>query len=384
MGRPPLPLGHAGEIRVYPVDAGFEARAYVRDFDGRRREITRTRQSKTAAKQAVQAAVKNRYIGQGGDITPDTKVDVVAELWFDSYKRMNPPPSPNTLRLYRDRIDNQIIPSLGGLRARELTIGMCDRHIQAVVEKNGPGTARTTRAVLSGICKFAAKHDAIDRNPVRDIGPVKQSQKKVNVSLSMEQAIELRTKYQADEQAVERDLVDLLDFMLATGLRIGEACAVEWDDLDLEKGVVRVGDAMVVREKGVGLYIRHEESLKLKERELQLPDWLVEVLRDRETRANTTYVFPSPKGQLRDPSNTSADIKDAFKKAGFGWATSHIFRKTVASLMDENGMSARAAADQLGHAKISMTQNNYFGRNKKPVGAKQIFELVKTTNAQTA
>jgi integrase len=53
---------------------------------------------------------------------------------------------------------------------------------------------------------------------------------------------------------------------------------------------------------------------------------------------------------LRDPSNTAADLKDAFRKAGFEWATSHVLRKTVASILDSNGLSAREIADQLGHA----------------------------------
>jgi integrase len=35
--------------------------------------------------------------------------------------------------------------------------------------------------------------------------------------------------------------------------------------------------------------------------------------------------------------------------------TSHYFHKTVATLMDEAGLSARSAADQLGHAKFSLT-----------------------------
>ncbi len=42
--------------------------------------------------------------------------------------------------------------------------------------------------------------------------------------------------------------------------------------------------------------------------------------------------------------------------------TSHVFRKTCATLLDEGALSARQIADQLGHAKVSMTQDNYFGR----------------------
>ena len=42
--------------------------------------------------------------------------------------------------------------------------------------------------------------------------------------------------------------------------------------------------------------------------------------------------------------------------------TSHVFRKTCATVLDGAGLSARQIADQLGHAKVSMTQDNYLGR----------------------
>ncbi len=42
--------------------------------------------------------------------------------------------------------------------------------------------------------------------------------------------------------------------------------------------------------------------------------------------------------------------------------TSHVFRKTAATILDEAGLSARLVADQLGHARPSMTQDIYFGR----------------------
>ncbi len=66
-------------------------------------------------------------------------------------------------------------------------------------------------------------------------------------------------------------------------------------------------------------------------------------------------MFPAPLGGWRDPSNTQADLRDAFTAAGFEWVTTHVFRKTVATLMDHAGLSSRAAADQLGHANTSVT-----------------------------
>ena len=58
----------------------------------------------------------------------------------------------------------------------------------------------------------------------------------------------------------------------------------------------------------------------------------------------------------------------------FDGVTSHYFRKTVATLMDEAGLSARSAADQLGHAKPSLTADIYMGRKKRATGAAEVLE----------
>ena len=67
-------------------------------------------------------------------------------------------------------------------------------------------------------------------------------------------------------------------------------------------------------------------------------------------------LFPDSVGGWRDPSNTSRDLRTARGTAGFAWVTSHVFRKTCATILDEAGMSARDIAYQLGHSRPSMTQ----------------------------
>jgi integrase len=44
--------------------------------------------------------------------------------------------------------------------------------------------------------------------------------------------------------------------------------------------------------------------------------------------------------------------------------STHSFRKTVAPRIDDEGLSARIGADQLGHAQVSMTQNVYMTRGR--------------------
>jgi integrase len=83
-----------------------------------------------------------------------------------------------------------------------------------------------------------------------------------------------------DDLAIRRDIPDFVAFMLATGLRISEAAAVVWGDVDLERRTVAVR-GNVVRMKGIGLVVQADESSKLIVRTLVLPDWAVEMLGQR-------------------------------------------------------------------------------------------------------
>ncbi|MBA8823824.1 integrase [Saccharopolyspora lacisalsi] len=70
-------------------------------------------------------------------------------------------------------------------------------------------------------------------------------------------------------------------------------------------------------------------------------------------------VFPNTLGDPRGKHNTGARRRDFRNRAGYPWVT---FRRPVATILDEAGLSARQIADQLGHSEVSMTQDVYMGR----------------------
>jgi integrase len=199
--------------------------------------------------------------------------------------------------------------------------------------------------------------------------------------LTIEQVRTIRTWLQSDKKAMDRDLPDLVAFMVATGLRIGEALAVRWDDLDLEAGTVEVRGT-VLRVKGKGLVLKPSPKSEAGQRILTLPGWCIALLQQRaanglEPIAENAPIFPAPlSGTLRDPSNTRRGLREAFAEMGLPGVTSHAFRKTVATLMDDAGLTARAAADQLGHSKTSMTQDRYMGRKVRATGAAAVLEVL--------
>ena len=87
------------------------------------------------------------------------------------------------------------------------------------------------------------------------------------------------------------------------------------------------------------------------------------ILRRRRLAAGSRGpVFPDSIGGWRDPSNTSRDLRNARGSDEFARVTSHVFRTSAATWMEPAGLSAPDAADQLGHARVSMTQDVDFGR----------------------
>ncbi|GAA3607302.1 hypothetical protein GCM10022223_24110 [Kineosporia mesophila] len=182
--------------------------------------------------------------------------------------------------------------------------------------------------------------------------------------MRLDEVRKIRAALLADDKAVGRDIPTLVDFMLGTGLRVGEAVTITESALDLKAATVEVRST-VVRVRGVGLVLQPKPKTHSGWRQLHLPAWLVAVLKAHEPVENDwSLIFPSQYGKIRDRSNTNADVREALDKLSFDWVTTHTFRKTTATLLDDGGLTVREIADQLGHKRISITQDTCFGRHQ--------------------
>jgi integrase len=174
--------------------------------------------------------------------------------------------------------------------------------------QTGKSAARRCKTVLNGIMGLAAIHEAIDHNPVRDTSAITVASQDAE-ALTLQQVREIRLGVRADEKAVDRDVPALVDFLLGTGLRIGEMLAVTWDALDLAAGTVEIRGT-VVRQKGVGLIIQPKPKTKKGWRKLHLPGWLV-ASSGLGNRWRTSGTSPSRRSggscaTSRTPTRTSA------------------------------------------------------------------------------
>jgi integrase len=408
VGRPPLPIGTFGKVTFIAQASGaVQARAKFRDFDGRVRLVSKVGPSRAAAERALKATLHERRAPSAdGQVNADTRVRDLADLWLASGERW----STGTARTYRSMVRTQIKPALGELRLREVTPGVVNRALRAVSERSGHGAAKSTRSALSGMFRLAVREGAVGSNPVRDSGArLASTSSRSPRALTVEETARLVELFRTSERAAALDLPDLVDWMLATGCRIGEALAARLEAnrdgrplLDLDAGTWEV-NATVVRVTGQGLAIQPRPKTEAGWRVIAVPRFAVDLVRRRTVAGG--LVFPAPvAGGLRDPNNVSGDLRqllDSFEcdecrgtgyrldgdgefvlgargqrlrcdRGPWSWVTSHTFRKTVATRLDEAGFTPRQVADQLGHANPSMTLDVYFGRQVVSAAAAEV------------
>ena len=137
-------------------------------------------------------------------------------------------------------------------------------------------------------------------------------------------------------------------------------------DFDADAGKLTVTEK-VVRVAGKGLERISETKSDAGRRTIPLPRFAIDALQARRGRpyvGEQTVIFPSTAASLRDPDNFGKQWRTARDELGVPEVTTHSFRKTVATLIDDEGLSARIGADHLGHSNVSMTQDRYMARGR--------------------
>lgn len=317
------------------------------------------------AERRLLADLRGRAQFMGDTISREMKMTALGQAWIgelDAAQQV----TPQTLDQYRAVLHDRIDPALGQLVIREATVSVLDRFLKSVAETR-PALAKQCKVVLTGMFGLAARHDAVQHNPVRETKlPARKKREVRALTLDEVEALRrgVRQWQDADHMGPKRapDLLDIVDLLLATGARVGELCALRWDDVDLgaEKPTVTISGT-VTRVKGQGLTRQAHPKTTSSYRRLVLPKFAVETLLRIQVEAIPNpwnVVFPSSTGTLRDPHNLRRQWRDARAHSGFAWVTPHTFRKTVATLIDRE-TDTETAASLLGHSGTAVTHAHY-------------------------
>jgi integrase len=161
---------------------------------------------------------------------------------------------------------------------------------------------------------------------------------------------------------------------LGSGLRLGELCALKWNDIDFEKSQIRVDETVEVvrthQEDGPKqkLYWDKPKTEKSK-RIVPVPSDVTEVLRTWQTQQKeelfkldgrkvkpTDHVFTWPDGKVVNPKYMTDHFTRLINKAGYSGVTFHKLRHSYATMLLEKGEDTRTIQENLGHARNNVTE----------------------------
>ncbi|WP_445165897.1 site-specific integrase [Mycolicibacterium sp. Dal123E01] len=371
-GRPAFRIGEHGKItRTKLGNGSWLARCRYRDRDGVTRIVQRVGppdehdQYGKLAVDALKEALSVRRLPTGPDaIGANT---LVTALLKEHLSRLaEDGRADRTLDTYRSSAA-KLQKFLGGVRVGEATPARLDAALRSMRTTHGATTARQSKTILRGALQLAVMTNALTSNPVRDVQTIKSKHRpKGAVALTAEELRALLPKLRASQFCRDYDLVDPITLLIATGLRESELLGLLWTDFYADDATLTV-TGKVARPVGKGMQRYDTTKTEAGLRTLPLPRFAVDMLTERRYLpylGEQTVIFPSTAGTLRDPNNFNTLWRRVRDDLGVPGVTTHSFRKSLATLIDDEGLSARIGADHLGHAHVSMTQDRYMSRGR--------------------
>ena len=328
MARQKLMVGTYGEISCFKLKSGpWQARARYCDVDGVVRQYRKNGETKNKARTNLKAFFVE-HTGTFGDgaLAPTDTVQDLLDLWFEKMEQAEGGPSAETLGYYRSHLRwvldrDKTEQPLGAYQLRHVRPVI----IQAALDSSGVSAdmRKRIRSVLVRAFNMAIFHEAINGNPATAVPsvPVPRSKKKP-VAVKDLDAVRAAIREWADAEKrngpKSPDLPDIVEMLIATGMRIGELLALRWSDIELTPPPERRDDEtwfpwlMVngqITSKGKRVdYGKTDAAI----RPIALPDWAAALLRRRKvaqppndldavfiTRNGTWHYTTNIQGRLR-------------------------------------------------------------------------------------
>ena len=374
MARRRMPVGGHGEISVHAVPGGHRARARYCDRDGRLREVSRTGKTKASAKAAlVERLAEIAAEVHTGRVSSSARFKTVAEAWWAEFatKATAGTKSPTSARTYRSMMRNNVLPHIGELPCHEVTPGRMDAVVKRTDANLGVESARIVRTVLKNVGAYGVRQGVWDLDPSRSLDEVLQPpalDREVR-ALTVAELADLRAGLArvAAERQVDKlgrplgrrgltwsYLPDLVEVMLATGIRVSEAAALAGDAFvpdDDGRPVLRV-EAHVVRDLSGAVTRRIYRKGSQQYLLLVVPEYAVPMLARLRRRAGPGRpMFPGMRGQWLHPEQLDHVLRAGLDAIDMGWVSAHTLRRTVGTALRTAGMSTEQVAEQLGNTE---------------------------------
>lgn len=282
------------------------------------------------------------------------------EQWYENQKIKL---KKATAHKYKYLIERHIIPSLGTARLDSLNSNVINEFAGRKLEngsldgKKGLSKSyvRTMMLIISSVMKYAAEEGWCMPLTSKIYKPTPE-QKELLILSENEQAI------------LERNLIQNLSFTaigilitLQTGLRIGEICALTWDDFDFDNRVLYVRSTVsrINNPDGKGtILVIDSAKTEASVRAIPFSNILSDLLLSIREKSISKYVV-SERKEFISPRTFEYRYHRLMTQFNLPNINYHALRHTFATRCIEYGVDVKSLSEILGHSNVSITLNTY-------------------------
>ena len=278
-------------------------------------------------------------------------------IWLDNYKKDRV--KTRTYSRYKSIIELHLIPELGDVTIENLK----RRAIQEFLIKkkkegninNGEALSSTSinlmLTVLSMAFEYAIDMEICDDNPCVRLKRIPEDSKQIEAFTRNEQKkIETYIKNSDDR----RLFGILLDFY--SGMRIGELIALEWQDVDFDKGIIHINKTAYRDKSKTGEWevCIDKPKTKSSERVIPLPTCIIELMKEYSITSKSDYVIENKKSERMSIRSYQYIFEKITEKVGVRKLNFHAIRHTFATRAIECGMDIKTLSEIMGHKNASI------------------------------
>lgn len=271
----------------------------------------------------------------------------------------------STHERHKELVGLHIKPALGRIKLKDLNPAHARFFYRERLDSGlAPATVHKIHAVLHKALKAAVSDGLIPRNAAAGVKLPRIATEEID-PLGPEES---RRLLESAAETSDR-LGALYVLALNTGMRQGELLALKWDDVDLERGMLRVRRTLT---RTGGSYTLGEPKTKKSRRTIRLTTAAVEALRTHLSRQleemeglGSLYqpgglVFATETGTIINPSNLrNRSFKPLLQRARLRQVRFHDLRHTCATLLLSKNINPKVVSEMLGHASVRITLDTY-------------------------
>lgn len=283
----------------------------------------------------------------------------IIRLWREDKKQYV---KTSTISAYTLLIENHILPAFGKAdRINEADVQ------EFVFEKLNSGLSQKSikdiLIVLKMILKFGVKNGYFEYTQIDIKFPTQRERQEIEV---LSRSNHRKVISHIQENFTFRNLG--IYICLCAGMRIGEICALKWEDIDTENGIISVKKTiqrvyMIEGEERYTELILDSSKTKNSIRDIPMTRDLLKLLKPLKRIVNNNYFVLTNEAKPTEPRTYRNYYKQFMQEIGVPILKFHGLRHSFATRCIESKCDYKTVSVILGHSNISTTLNLYVHPN---------------------